>query len=478
MKEIVKNTIELYDLCPKNTQITLGISGGADSIAMLHFFITHREMYNWTLHAVHIHHGIRGREADRDARFVLNLCKRHAVPCGIFQYDVPALAKKEKKSIEEMGRIVRYETFQKLATLGQIAVAHNEDDQAETVLMHLARGSGLKGLCGMEVKNGAIVRPLLFVSRKEIEQYCTDHHLTYQTDSTNKHTIYDRNRMRLTLLPLLSEMYGDGVKHRIARTAEILREEHDFLKTATAELYENAVVETTFHRLSFSLDILRNSHKAILHRLYFLALKNLGVETNISSLHIDMISDILHDTKMKEIHLPKEICIKTSYSELIFEKDRKEIGDFYYELPLSESIFVKECNLFVEISVISAKNSEIIPSDYTKVFDYDKIKETICCRNRKTGDTIGIFRDKETQDLAQKTLKKDFGDRKIPKDTRDSIPLIASGHDILWAVGVTTSKKYEPTTNTKNHLLIELWRNTDERTSGSHVDSRRDFKTH
>ncbi len=472
MDTIVRKTIKQYNLCPKNSQLTLGISGGADSIAMLHFFHTYKKEYNITLQVVHIHHGIRGEEADLDCTFVTDFCNERQIPCKVFHFDVTARAKKEKKNIEEMGRILRYQAFKEVAKGGNIAVAHNEDDQAETVLMHLSRGSGLKGLCGMEVQNDNIIRPLLHVSRKEIEGYCQTNHLHYRTDSTNNSAIYNRNRMRLEVLPLLAEIYGDRVKNHIAKTTALLQADNDFLNTATKELYAAALTDAREDALSFSLAVLRNAHTAILHRFYFHVLHFLGAKTNISSRHIEMISDLVSDTKMKEVHLPNDIHVKTSYSTLFFQKNTIKFDDFYYDLSMQESVFVKECNIFIEISVISTKNHEIISSDYTKVFDYDKIKETICCRNRKTGDTIGIFRDKNSKELAQKSLKKDFIDRKIPKDQRDTIPLVACGSDILWAVGIATSKKYEVTTTTSNYLRIKLRRATDERTSGSHVDSR------
>ena len=189
-------------------QVVLGLSGGADSMALLHI-LTHWPVDDLLVHAVHIHHGLRGKEADRDEMFVRKYCAEHGISLSVIHGDVAALAQERRISIEEAGRIFRYEAFEQVRTqigADYIVTAHTASDQSETVLMHIVRGCGVDGLCGIPAIRGCVRRPLLCCSRDEIEEYCQSHSIPYVTDETNADTKFVRNDVRLRILPALREL--------------------------------------------------------------------------------------------------------------------------------------------------------------------------------------------------------------------------------------------------------------------------------
>ena len=208
MNKKVTAFIEDNRLLENGDTVIVALSGGADSVTLLHILNSIKELYNLTLRAAHLNHGIRGEEADRDEDFVRKLCESMGVPLDVRREDIPAIAKESGKSEELCGREVRYAFFDALCEQygAKIATAHNRDDHAETVLWNLVRGAGLSGLCGIPVRRGGIIRPLLGCSRAQIEAYCAENQLAYVTDSTNLTAAYTRNRIRLEVMPILRQL--------------------------------------------------------------------------------------------------------------------------------------------------------------------------------------------------------------------------------------------------------------------------------
>ena len=222
MLEKVRRTIAQYQMCARGDTIVIGLSGGADSVALLHVMHTLAKEGGWRLQAVHVHHGLRAVEADVDASFSAEMAQRMEIPCQVVFVDVAAEAKRRNMGTEEAGRLLRYQALEQAAgSDGKIAVAHHANDQAETLLMHLCRGSGMQGLAGMAPVRGNLLRPLLFCSRQEIEAYCLAQGLSYCLDSTNQDMGYTRNRIRHQVLPLLEEIYHGSSAH-LAETEELL----------------------------------------------------------------------------------------------------------------------------------------------------------------------------------------------------------------------------------------------------------------
>ena len=440
MLEQVQRTIEEYHMA-KGGRLIVGLSGGADSVCLLHVLRQLVPRYGWDLQAVHIHHGLRGEEADRDAAFAMNFAQSLGVPCQVVSFDVAAEARKQGRSTEEMGRILRYETFAKLAgENGQIAVAHHANDQAETLLMRLCRGTGLLGLTGMAPVRGNIIRPLLFCSRKEIEAYCKENRLMYQEDSTNKDTAYTRNKIRHEALPLLEEVHSGSTAH-LAETAALLAADSDFLEQAAKAAYEETKLNENPVKLSY--EKLFALHRALRMRVLRYAMADtLGSSKNISHVHLQDVESLLAKTA-------GGLVVYRQYDRMIFGREEKKQAGFSYDIPLGTDVFVQEAELLVESGVFSGKREEIPLDGCTNVFDYDKITQDLCCRTRKAGDQI-------TLPGGTKKLKSFFIDEKIPADVRGSIPLIACGRDIVWIYGGRTSAKFAPDAQTTQYVWIRI----------------------
>lgn len=447
MLEQVRRTIEEYHMA-KGGRVIVGLSGGADSVCLLHILRRLAPHYGWELQAVHIHHGLRGAEADRDAAFAMNFAQSLGVSCQVVSFDMAAEARKQGRSTEEMGRILRYETFSKLAgENGQIAVAHHANDQAETLLMRLCRGTGLLGLTGMAPVRGNIIRPLLFCSRKEIEAYCKENGLMYQEDSTNKDTAYTRNKIRHEALPLLEEVHGGSTAH-LAETAALLAADSDFLEQAAKAAY--AETKLNENPIALSCEKLSALHRALRMRVLRYAMADmLGSSKNISHVHLQDVESLLTKQSGTSVKTAGGLVVSRQYDRLIFGRAEKMQAGFSYAIPLGTDVFVQEAELLVESGVFSGKREEIPLDGCTNVFDYDKITQDLCCRTRKAGDQI-------TLPGGTKKLKSFFIDEKIPAEERGSIPLIACGRDIVWIYGGRTSAKFAPDAQTTQYVWIRI----------------------
>ncbi|MBR5590466.1 MAG: tRNA lysidine(34) synthetase TilS, partial [Anaerotignum sp.] len=259
--------MEKFHMFPRNGKIIVGLSGGADSVALLHVLCGLKEEFQWEITAVHIHHGLRGEEADGDASFAEAFCEKLGVSCIVRKYDVKAEAEKRKMGEEETGRLLRYEVFRALAGAdGRIAVAHHRKDQAETLLMRLCRGTGLTGLVGMAPVRENICRPLLFCSREEIEEYCKEHGLAWREDASNQEEKYTRNKLRLKVLPVLEEVNPKAVEH-ISETAELLVLDEDFLEQQASACYEDAKMDAPAGEVHLNRKKLQELHPAMKKRV-------------------------------------------------------------------------------------------------------------------------------------------------------------------------------------------------------------------
>ena len=268
-------------MCPFGTRIIIGVSGGADSVALLHVLNRWKEEFQWQLEVVHIHHGLRGIEADKDMKFVETLCQTWGIICHTISFDVRKESSKRGLGWEETGRVLRYESFATIAKGDLIAVAHNEDDQGETILMRLCRGTSLVGLGGIRPVRGNIVRPLLYCSREEIETYCQRENLLYCTDATNLETIYTRNKIRLQVMPLLETLYPKA-KQQIAKTAQIVLEENGYIEEQVELAFSHVLLEIVEGKISLEIQKLKTYHVVIQRRIFLKAVSHIGFVKNIS----------------------------------------------------------------------------------------------------------------------------------------------------------------------------------------------------
>lgn len=450
MEKKVWQTIQKFHMCPKGAEIVAGVSGGADSVALLHILQRFAAEQSWKLRAVHVHHGLRGAEADRDRDFVADFCQGLGVPCTSFHFDVRQEAQRRGLGEEETGRLLRYEAFEKTAGGGLIAVAHNRNDQAETMLMRLCRGAGLTGLCGIRPVRGQIIRPLLYCSRSEIEQYCEKNDLHYCQDSTNDENIYTRNCVRNEILPRLETIYPQAAAH-MAQTAELLAGEEDYLSRQAQAGFRQAAIKIEADSITLSAAVLAAQHPAMQRRIFRMAMQALGAERGVGRLHFGLLEQLMEQETGKQLDLPHSITAVQAYGQLILQKNGMPHTGFCYALQPETEVFIPEAQIYVRLCVSMEKNAENWADGCTKVFDYDKIDRGLYCRTRREGDFLVIRN-------GRKKLKKFFIDEKIPKAQRDRLPLIACGEEILWVTGRRLSEAYRPSETTKRFLIVQIRR--------------------
>lgn len=273
MESKAAETIRRYRMLESGDRVIVGVSGGADSMALLHFLYTNSEKMNVSVFACHINHHLRGAESDRDEEFVRGFCDRNAIPLTVRDADIPACQKKHE-SVEECARRERYRFFEEMSeTLSaRIATAHTASDNAETVLLNLIRGTGTKGLYGIPPVRGKIIRPLLRCTREETEEYCTKNKIGYVTDSTNLSEQYTRNRLRRKVLPLLKE-FNPSLIDGIARMTESVYEDNLFLEQAATDAARRCRTEN-----GYACVLLSELESALLARVISSVLSENGIE--------------------------------------------------------------------------------------------------------------------------------------------------------------------------------------------------------
>ena len=444
MRQKARNTIAQFHMFPEKAHIVAGLSGGADSVALLHILCSLKEEFGWRITAVHIHHGLRGKEADGDAAFAEEFCAKLGVPCVVRKVDVKAEAKARKLGEEETGRLLRYAAFREIAGAdGYIAVAHHKRDQAETLLMRLCRGTGLKGLTGMSPVREKICRPLLFCSRGEIEQYCKENNLMWREDATNQEEKYTRNKLRLRVLPLLEEINPKAVEH-MAETAELLSMEEDFLELQAAACYEKVKADAPKGEVRLKRKELQALHPAMRRRVLRKAMEAF-LSADISQAQIEALEDLLQKETGKSRDFLEGVHAENRYDVLVLTMKKERAEGYRYLLPLGESVFISETGL--RITAWTGEKRELLSED-TKCFDFDKIHGELFCRSRKTGDVISLKN-------GRKKIKDLFIDEKIPRNEREAFPLIAVVEEVLWAVGLRVSEKFQPDEHTKKFLYVK-----------------------
>lgn len=459
----VKKYIEENNMIKRKDSVIVGLSGGADSVCLLKILTILRETYELDITAVHVHHGIRGEEADRDMKFAEKYCGDCGVKIKVFYYDVPKYAKENGMSEEEAGRKIRYEAFESIrAHGGKIAVAHNLNDSVETFVHNLCRGSGLTGLSGIKPVQGHVIRPILCLERREIENYLNTNQIPYIEDSTNFYEEYTRNKIRLNVLPYLTEhinkesiIHINNVSRELSEAERYLNEQAENLYNQMFYEYNNCIYADKY-RLEKTDEYMRS-------RIIRLAIYHLiGQMKDITRKHIEDIGLLLKKQSGRCVVLPYGITVHTEQNHLIIERQRAgEIEDTAQEaVTIFEQGTYEFGDYFFETQLIDVEKENVNPEDLekylkknqklcTKCFNYDKIVSNVQIRNRRAGDYLTINRDG-----GKKKLKSYMIDEKIPAHMRDKIPVIADGSHIMWVYGGRMSEGYKVTAGTKRILKI------------------------
>lgn len=453
----VKEYIREYEMIRAGDRVLAGVSGGPDSVAMLHLLREYSKECPFFLEAVHVNHGIRGEEAMRDQRFVEELCREMGVPCRVFCFSVPDLAKEWKTGHEEAGRRVRKEAFERaVRELGdsegqelrtRIALAHNRNDRAETMLHHLARGTGIRGLAGIRPVSGDIIRPVLCLERKEIDHYLKERGLRSVEDSTNCEDIYTRNRIRHHVLPLMESEINERALEHMASAADVLLRADAYLARQGAELLGRCEREPCSYLFpdSFFREEAIVREYALMQAVEELA----GSRSNLSAVHIKEIMDLEGCRVGSRADLPFGLTAKSEYGGIRLERaampEAKASDE--WELPVNGQL---DCALgSFETRIFCYRDEKISEKKYTKWLDYDKIKYQISVRTRREGDFLVI-----NPAGQKKKLSRCFIDEKIPREERGRVALVTCGSEVLWMVGGRINDAYKIGKSTKNVLEI------------------------
>ena len=336
--------IREYEMISEGDKIVVGLSGGADSVFLFFIMLGLKERMNVEFVCVHVHHGIRGEEADRDKRFVEELCREYGIVERTFCYKVKEIVKERRISEEEVGRILRYESFRKVMTelaYNKIAVAHNLGDQAETIIHHLCRGSGLDGLAGIEPVTGEIIRPLLCLDKKEIERWLTQKGKEWKVDSTNLTGDYTRNRIRGEVLPLLEDKVNKEAVAHIAACGEALLEVKRYINKRGIEAYHK-MVEEKEGEIGILLEEWEKEDVVIQKKVWILAIEKMASgRKDITSKHIQALLELAEKEVGKKIDLPGEIYAQRGYEKVYLKKKMEEKRKWKEEIEVVDGWLVE-----------------------------------------------------------------------------------------------------------------------------------------
>ena len=440
--------------------VVAGFSGGADSTALLNVLWDLKDILEVNIFALHLNHGIR-QEAGEDERFCHSFCNSKGIPFTAVSVDVPSLAKQQKLTEEEAGRLARYRAFEdylEKAGGGCIAVAHHQDDVAETLVMNLARGSGLRGGSSIRPKRDNIIRPLLCVSRSEIENYLREKEISFCTDRTNLENDHTRNYIRNVILPDLSRNVNSRAAQHMARAAVSFEKAEDFVRGYAKELFDRVVVKKDG---VVSFDCLKICGEADIIQEYLVLMcfeELVRSRKDISSVHVDMVLGLMRSTDgTASADLPYGLKAVRSYNNLSIgkrENSKQELPEIAFDISNGSETETDIPGLGrARIALFSYEKEEEPPSEtYTKWFDYDRIQAT-CFRTRRPGDHIFIDQGGK---LCKKELRKFFTDVKVPEELRDEMYLLADGDHILWVPGYRMSAAVKVSKDTNSILAIKI----------------------
>ncbi|MEG2395706.1 MAG: tRNA lysidine(34) synthetase TilS [Oscillospiraceae bacterium] len=441
MNKTALDTISQYNMIKNGDKIVIGLSGGADSIALTLFLLSIKDKYSLSLSAAHINHCIRGDEAKRDEDFVKEFCVLNDLKLNILNFDIPLECKKTGESEEECGRRIRYSYFSEIAGKGgKIATAHNLNDNAETVLLNIIRGTGNKGICGIPPIRDNIIRPLILCSREKIEEYLKSKNQSFITDSTNLVNDYKRNKIRNTVFPILKEI-NPSFLDAFERLVLSANDDEELLKEICNDAYKtvcqnNIIDENELIKLPKSIK------KRVIARFL-----SENTSSKISAVHINDVIDIIGSNK--KITSAGSLKIQSKSGFLKIQNDQKEIEPFEIKIEIkSQSVKTPQNN--IQIQILSQKDLQNLNKELlANCIDCDRIINTVFLRSRKDADEITLAKRNVT-----KSLKKLFNEAKIETFKRNGIAVLSSGDEVLWVEGFGTSKKYLPSKMTKKIMLI------------------------
>ena len=481
MLHSVKKTIERFRMFDPGDRVGVATSGGADSVALLHVMDRIAEDLNLTLIIIYLNHGLRGEESNREDEFVRRLGDSMKILVESRKISIPSIREREKGSLEDVCRKERYKFFEEVAknyNLNKIALGHNLNDQAETVVMKFLRGSGLEGLRGiLPVRDGIYVRPLLEVSREEILFFLRGEGAEYITDSSNMDNRYLRNRIRNELIPELKELYNPRLVENVGRMSNILRLENDFIEKCVDKTLSDWNINSCEEGVKIDIPNLKSLHPALQFRVIKTILDDISSsKKGIGYIHVKSVIDLIEGGRPNGLlDLPAGVAIRREYDNLVILKDerfdtkvsspltmkndknkgrkgdKRKVNDYYYHhIEIPGSVNIEEKGMKIAFDLMDTG-----PFDYssgsTVFIDYSVISFPLVIRNIRPGDRIQPFGLKGT-----KKVKSLFIDEKVPRNERGKIPLLVDQESVLWIPGVRLSDRAKVTNRTEKVLRAEI----------------------
>ena len=438
--KVIKAITE-HCMISKGDIVGVGLSGGADSVALLHILVTNKEKLGISkIKGIHIHHGIRGKEADRDLNFSKNFCKKLGVEFVCYYADIPAEAKKTGESIEECARRIRYDFFSKSGCT-KIATAHNLNDNMETVIFNMARGTSISGLCGIPHVRENYIRPLLDCSRQEIEAYIEENSLDFITDSTNLCDDYTRNKIRHNVIPQLFQI-NPSFDKSFSNCIESVKLANDYILQSATKILENARMAEN----QYNCEQIRNCHNAVKNQVISLILKEQNVP-NITKKYIDAVSHIIDVDGIA--NLGGNITAKAERKQLFFGEientDFFEIKAENYDCVIETPVgkVTLDCLFKKDLQNLNKQSMDFL-------IDCDKILGSLSIRNRIEGDEY------KPSGRVNKKLKKLFNDEKISVNKRSKMLIISDISGIVWTEFFGTAERCKVEKNTQKCIKISV----------------------
>ncbi len=426
----------LENILKLNDTVAVAVSGGCDSMCLLHFLLQNASKIGYKVLALNVEHGIRGEDSVSDTNFVKDYCSKNDIPLLTYSVDAPKYAKDNKLSLEQAARTLRYGCFKQALDSGKcnkVATAHHRDDNVETILFNLFRGTGLKGLTGItREREDGVIRPFLSVDRSEIEEYAKTHRIPYVTDKTNLLDDYTRNDIRHNVVPEIKRIFPE-LNKSVERLTSIVNADQDFINQ-TAINHVNFDGETAYIPIP--------CHPAVLSRAVIIALKKLGVKKDWEKAHIDQVLVLAELENGAKISLPNGITAIKEYDKIVF----------YFEdlIAVTPTAFklgkIQIANKAITIT------QEQAPVDLKKGFyaDLEKVPKTTVIRTRADGDVFTKFGG------GTKLLNDYFTDKKIPLRERDKTLILADGKTVLAIFGLAISEKIKVDPTTKKMISLKI----------------------
>jgi tRNA(Ile)-lysidine synthase len=459
----VQQTIQDYQMFEGGHTLLIAVSGGPDSMVLLHSLWQLREAFALKLFAAHLNHQMRPG-ATRDAQFVAATARALGIRCICESLDVPLYQRQHKLSPEDAARRVRYAFFRATAArLGadRIAVGHTAEDQAETVLLHLLRGSGLRGLCGIPPVRGPIVRPLIRVHRGEILDYLRTHRLPFREDPSNHQRRYTRNRIRLDLLPALQQHYNPRLVQALCTTAQLLADDEAALQTVARQRFLSARLSAAPEQVQLQIAALTSLPPALQRRVLREALTEvMGSLQGVTHPHIAAILALLRaQAGNKRLGLPQRVTVERRYDVLLIHRQAPSTApDVDAPLPVPGLCHLGALGVTIATDILPRQAAATsFPTGDVAWLDADRVGRNVRVRTRRPGDRL-----QPLGSVYTKKLKAFLIDAKVPRAVRDRLPLVVTSAGIAWVAGVRPAEWAKVTPATRLILRLRLLRQAPE----------------